>query len=254
VTGRRVTPVVEIVATSHPYRPLVGVIGGVGPLSTAYFLERLIRLTDAHHDQDHIDAIVFNHAGIPDRTDYLVGRSDVDPGPILAADARRLEAFGSSFLVMPCNTAHYFYQTIERAVAIPFISIVDVTVAEALRRYPTAKAVGLLATEGTVASGVYHNAFQKYGVEVIVPDLDDQAVINNVIYEQVKAGLPVDVAAIRVIARKLVGSGASVVLLGCTELSVVALDHHLLIDPIFLDTMETLVRATIIEAGHHVRR
>jgi aspartate racemase len=187
----------------------VGVIGGVGPLATAYFVQRVVQRTRAERDQDHVDMVVLNHATIPDRTDYVLGRSQADPGPVLARDARRLEEFGVSFLVMPCNTAHYFTQQVLDAISTPFVSIVDVTVAAARERVPDLRTVGLLATAG-------HGA-QRVGVG------------------------------------RLVDRGASVVVLGCTELSVAAVDHDLLDEPPFLDSMDELVRATIEAAGHEVR-
>lgn len=233
--------------------PPVGVIGGVGPLATAYFLQRVVQLTDADRDQEHVDLVVLNHATVPDRTDFVVGRSALDPGPVLARDARRLERFGVSFLVMPCNTAHYFTQQVLDAITVPFVSIVDVTVAAARRRAPGLTTVGLLATAGTVASGVYEDAFAVHGIEVVTPDEADQARVNTVIYDQVKAGRPADPDELRAVAAGLVERGAGVVVLGCTELSVAAVDHGLLDEPPFLDSMDELVRATITRAGHRVR-
>ncbi|WP_407317673.1 amino acid racemase [Isoptericola halotolerans] len=233
--------------------PPVGVIGGVGPLATAYFLQRVVQLTDADRDQEHVDLVVLNHATVPDRTDFVVGRSTLDPGPVLARDARRLEDFGVSFLVMPCNTAHYFTQQVLDAITVPFVSIVDVTVAAARRRDPALTRVGLLATAGTVASGVYADAFAAYGIEVVTPTVEDQDLVNAVIYDQVKAGQPADPDALRAVAARLVDRGAGVVVLGCTELSVAAVDHGLLDEPPFLDSMDELVRATIVRAGHRVR-
>lgn len=232
---------------------LVGVIGGVGPLATAYFVQLLVQLTDARTDQEHVNAIVFNHASIPDRTAYVLHESSADPGPVLAADARRLAACGADFLVMPCNTAHYFTQQVIDASPVPFLSIVDVTVAAALRRHPGVQRVGLLATAGTVAAEVYHHAFAAHGVEVIVPDADDQAVVTSIIYEQVKAGLPSDVGQLRAVAGRLIDRGAAVVVLGCTELSVAAVDHGLLNDPEYLDSLDQLARETIVRAGRRVR-
>jgi aspartate racemase len=231
----------------------VGVIGGVGPLATAYFLQRVVQRTVAGRDQDHVDLVVLNHATIPDRTEFVLGRSAADPGPVLARDARRLEDFGVRFLVMPCNTAHYFTQQVLDAITVPFVSIVDVTVAAARARVPGLERVGLLATAGTVASKVYDDAFAAHGVDVVVPDADDQGVVNAVIYDQVKAGRPADPDALRGVAARLVERGASVVVLGCTELSVAAVDHGLLDEEPFLDSMDELVRATIEGAGHQVR-
>ncbi|MCB7138102.1 aspartate/glutamate racemase family protein [Cellulosimicrobium marinum] len=234
-------------------RAPVGVIGGVGPLATAYFLQLVVALTDAERDQDHLDMVVLNHATIPDRTAFVLGRSTQDPGPVLARDAQRLEAFGVSFLVMPCNTAHYFTQQVLDAVSVPFVSIIDTTVQAARERVPGLTTVGILATAGTASSGVYQDAFAARGVEAIVPDEADQALVSQIIYEQVKAGRPVDIATFRAVAGRLVARGASVVVLGCTELSVVAVDHDLLADPVYLDSMDQLARATIRRAGHRVR-
>lgn len=239
--------------TAPNSQPLVGVLGGVGPLATAYFLERVVSSTEAERDQDHLDLLVYNHSTVPDRTDFLLGKSPDDPGPVLADDARRLEAFGVDLIVMPCNTAHHFTRQVINAITVPFISIIGVTVAEARRRNPDLKVVGLLATEGTVDCRVYHDAFAAHGVEVVAPDAGDQEIINSIIYDQVKAGQPVDLDALLGVVERLVERGAEVIVLGCTELSVIAIDHDLLTNPLFLDSMEELVHATITRAGHQVR-
>ena len=113
--------------------------------------------------------------------------------------------------------------------------------------------MGLLATAGTAASGVYQDAFARHGVEALVPDDADQALVSQIIYEQVKAGRPVDIETFRAVAGRLVERGAQVIVLGCTELSVVAVDHDLLADPLYLDSTDQLARATIRRAGHRVR-
>ncbi len=234
-------------------RPLVGVIGGVGPLATAYFLGKIVRLTEAERDQDHLDVVVFDHAAIPDRTAFILGDSTEDPGPVMADDARRLAAFGADFLVVPCNTAHNFTDEVEAAVEVPVLSIIGETVAEAQARVPGLAAVGLLATSGTATSGVYQRALAAQGVECLLPDDADQAAVMAVIYEQVKAGLPGDVETVRAVAGRLVDRGAQAVVLGCTELSVVAEDEGLLAEPLFVDSLDVLARATIHRAGGRVR-
>ncbi len=247
----------ELPVGEHPgsaqSEPLVGVLGGVGPLATAYFLQRVIELTRAERDQDHLDMVVLDHATIPDRTAFVLGRSPQDPGPVLARDARRLEAFGAAFLVMPCNTAHHFTQQVVDAVDVPFVSIVETTVAAVRARIAGRTTVGLLATEGTVAARVYQDAFAAHGIETIVPDDADQAVVSAVIYDQVKAGRPVDLPALQGVVARLADRGAAAVVLGCTELSVAAVDHDLLADPLYVDSLDQLARATIVRAGHEVR-
>lgn len=239
--------------------PLVGVIGGVGPLATAYFLDKVVRLTRAERDQDHVDLVVFNHASIPDRTAYVVGTLDwdgalpQDPGPVMADDARRLEAFGADFLVLPCNTAHTFTDEIARSVTVPLLSIVDETIDEAQRRVPDLARAGILATTGTLRCGVYDRVLAERGIAPVHPGDADQETVMAIIYEQVKAGRPVDLAALRGVVQRLADDGAQVVLLGCTELSVVAQDEGLLDEPFYVDSLDVLARATIVRAGKSVR-
>ena len=236
-----------------PPAKTVGVLGGLGPLSTVYFLQKLVEMTDADQDQGHIDSIVLNHATIPDRTAFLLGRSDRDPGPVLARDALKLEALGVDFIVMPCNTAHYFTQKVLDAILIPFLSIIDATVKATRRRVPEAREVGLLATPGTVASQVYHAAFERFGIAVRTPMPADQDIVMRIIYDQVKAGRRPDVEALQMVADRLADQGVPLVVLGCTELSVVAMDYDLLADIRFVDSLDQLVRATIEAAGRTIR-
>jgi len=231
----------------------VGVIGGVGPLATVYFLDKIVRLTEAERDQDHVNLVVFNHATIPDRTAFILGQSVENPGPVMAADARRLEQFGVSFLVIPCNTASHFTDEIVGATYVPVVSIVDETVAEAHARRPDARTVGLLATSGTGSSGVYQAALARRDIACVLPDDADQTTVSTIIYEQVKAGQPVDIEALRSVVAGLVARGAELVLLGCTELSVVAEDFGLLADELFVDSLDVLARRTIERSGHRVR-
>lgn len=235
-------------------RPPVGVIGGVGPQATAYFLDMVVRLTAADRDQDHLDMVVLNHASIPDRTAFILGESDEDPGPVMAEDARRLAAFGVDFLVLPCNTAHHFTREIEDAVDVPLVNIVAETVAEVRRRVADLTAVGLLATSGTVRAGVYQRAIEEAGARTVLPDAQGQASLMRIIYDQVKAGRPVDVEEFRALVAGLRAQGAQAVVLGCTELSVVAADFDLLAqDAGLVDSLDVLARRTIERAGGTVR-
>ncbi len=230
----------------------VGVIGGVGPAATVCFLDLVVRHTAADRDQDHVDLVVLQHASIPDRTAYILGRSDEDPGPVMAADARRLEHLGVGFVVVPCNTAHHFTDEVAAAVDVPVLSIVDETADEVATRPGTAR-VGVLATSGTLAARVYQRALEARGLEPIVPDDADQDVVMGIIYDQVKAGRPADVAALHGVADRLAARGADVVVLGCTELSVVAAEHDLLADARYVDSLDVLARRTVERAGYPLR-
>lgn len=230
----------------------VGVIGGVGPAATVCFLDKVVRLTAAGRDQDHVDLVVLQHSTIPDRTAYILGASPENPGPVMADDARRLTALGVGFIVVPCNTAHFFTQEVEAASGVPVLSIVDETLDEVVARGDVGT-VALLATSGTLASGVYQRAAQARGLRVVEPEPDEQVVVMSVIYDQVKAGRPADVPALTGVAEALLARGAQVALLGCTELSVVADEAGLLADPRYVDSLDVLARRTVTRSGHTLR-
>ncbi|MFC5381952.1 aspartate/glutamate racemase family protein [Aquipuribacter nitratireducens] len=230
-------------------RRLVGVVGGVGPLATAYFLDRVVRLTDAATDQEHVDLVVHQRASIPDRTAFLLGRSDADPGPVMAACARELVQLGAEAVVLPCNTAEPFLPVVQAEAGVEVVGIVRATVAEAVGTVPGLDRVGVLATDGTLAARTYHDELARVGAEAVVPDPADQAVVMRVIYEQVKAGREVDVAALAAVADRLAARGAQCVVLGCTELSVVAASTTALTVATVVDSVEALARATIRLAG-----
>lgn len=241
----------------------VGVLGGAGPLATVLFMERVVRLTDAARDQDHVDMMVLQHATVPDRTAFVLGRSLDDPGPVLVAGARRLARAGAGFLVLPSSTAHAFAATIAAATPLPLLSAVDVTVSAVLARDawtgrfsgPRPEAVGLLATEGTVASGVYADALGARGIKTLVPDVAGQAAVTSLVHDGVKAGRGGDLTALEGVVADLRRRGAGAVVLGCSELSVAAeaTPVHLLPDVVLVDSLDELARATVLRAGRRLR-
>ncbi len=222
---------------------IVGVLGGMGPEATVDFMSRVIRLTPADRDQDHLRMLVDSNPHVPNRQDALL-RDGEDPGPALAAMARGLETAGADFLVMPCNTAHAFSDAIEAAVSIPLVSIIDVTV-EACGR---AAKVGVLATDGCLASGVFQQVLAERGKDAILPDAVETEALMRLV-TRIKAGdTGADIAdGMRNLAQALVARGAGVIIAGCTEIPLV-LDAGMLGVPLVSST-EALARATVAFAG-----
>lgn len=244
----------QVTAEQGWREPVVGVMGGLGPLATATFLRFLAALTPAERDQDHLDLVVLSHATTPDRTARILDAARPDPTPVMAADARRLQQLGVAFVVMPCNTGHWFLHEVEGGLEVPVLSIVDATVQAAIARAGAAGRgsarvrVGVLATDGTRAAGVYDRALEAAGAQAVLPDEADQAAVMRVIYEQVKAGRPVDLPAFLGVVDRL-AQRCEVVVLGCTELSVVYDEHALAGDRRLVDSLDSLARATLRRAG-----
>ncbi|WP_051209291.1 aspartate/glutamate racemase family protein [Propionicicella superfundia] len=229
----------------------IGVLGGVGPLATVYFMDRIVALTDAATDQEHVNLVVLQHATIPDRTAFIVGRSEADPLPVMLADARALEAVGVIAIAMPCNTAHRFHTELAASVRVPFLSIIDETIARARRRVPGLRRLGVLATDGTLFARTYHLACEAAGLECVVPAPETQAEVMDVIYNGVKAGVPVDRERFDALAGHLRDRGAEAVVLGCTELSI--LGHDLGLAPDVVDSLDALALRTIEVSGKSVK-
>ncbi len=228
----------------------VGIIGGIGPLSTVYFMDMLVRMTDASTDQEHINSIVFNHATIPDRTKYILGLSEENPLTEMLDDAKKLENIGASFIAIPCNTAHYFFKSIQEAISIPMLNIVEEAVKHAKDR--DVKRLGILATDGTIASRTYQTFCEDMGIECVVPDKESQRSIMKIIYDGVKAGKGVDMSEFMSIADGMRERGCEALICGCTELSILYKDFRLDRE-IFIDSLEVLARRTIEMCGKRVK-
>lgn len=110
-------------------KPLMGILGGLGPMASAYFYELITAHTKAERDQDHIDIILSSRSSTPDRTAFITGESDDSPLPFMVQDAKRLEAYGADAIVIPCNTAHYFIDEVRKSVSVPVPSIIEETAA-----------------------------------------------------------------------------------------------------------------------------
>jgi len=199
----------------------IGVVGGMGPWATLDFFEKVLRATPVRRDQEHLRLIIDNNPKIPDRGPAILGDGE-DPTPALVATARNVEAAGADLIVIPCNTAHYFFQAIQAAVRVPVVHIMQEVAGAASRRFPRIGRVGLLATRATVATGLYQDAFRPLGAAVVVPDQHGQEVIDRLIYAIKAQGVDDALRSAGVaVGRGLNRAGAEAMILGCTELPLV---------------------------------
>jgi aspartate racemase len=167
-------------------KKVIGILGGMGPLATADLFQKITLHTAASCDQDHPRVCIDSNTNISDRTAALL-HGGADPVPEMVKSAQRLESIGADLLIMPCNTAHNFYDAVASSVSIPVLHMIAIT-RDALRSRGV-KCAGLLATDGTVQTGIYQRTFEGSGVELLTPDhSEDQAAVMDIIYNGVKAG------------------------------------------------------------------
>lgn len=227
----------------------IGIIGGMGPLATADLFRCIIDNTQADCDQAHIPILIDNNTAIADRTAYILHGGE-DPRTQLILSARRLEAAKADFLLIACNTAHYFYQDIASGIGIPLLHMPLLTAAYV--REQGYRRVALLATDGTLQTGIYTDAFRAYDVEAILPQGEHQQAVMGLIYDGVKAGdAQYDTATFRAALTALLNKGAEAFVLGCTELPVAFIQYQLPGNTI--NPTEVLAKAAILQAGAQVR-
>lgn len=215
---------------------LLGILGGLGPMSGIYFCEMLTQHTYAQKDSDHLNFLLSSRADTPDRSSFILGFSSEDPTPRMRSEAKRLEAAGAELLVIPCNTAHYFYSKVAEAVDIPILNIIEETAK--LCAIEKTKKVGVLATEGTISSGAYKDIFNSYGIEIAKLTNDEQNFITETIFDRIKSGLKPDTERFIALCDKLFNNGCERIILGCTELSLIKKEHTL--PNYVIDSLEVL--------------
>ncbi|WBA84843.1 aspartate/glutamate racemase family protein [Endozoicomonas sp. GU-1] len=196
---------------------MLGILGGMGPLATVDFMQKVIALSLANSDQEHLPMLVHNVPQIPDRSACIL-QGGKDPLPSLLQGLKRLENAGAMCIVIPCNTAHYWFGALQAHSTVKMISIIDVVCQELVRRGITN--VGLMATNATVAAGIYKQRVGALGGECQVPDDLAQQQLMTAIYD-IKAGRPEQGSrGMQMVFDGLLAGGAEAVILGCTEIPI----------------------------------
>lgn len=197
---------------------VLGVLGGMGPLATVDFLRKLIDETPAARDEDHIPIIVYSVPQIPDRPRAIAGDGE-SPLPALLEGLRILEHAGAVAIAIPCNTAHYWYDAMQRQSDVLILHIADATLAQLKKHHDGDKTIGLIGTQGTLAAGFFQQRLAAHGYRCIVNTAADQEELVLPAIQHVKRN---ELAAAGALAEtaiaKLVASGATAVLLACTEI------------------------------------
>ncbi|MCI9420748.1 MAG: aspartate/glutamate racemase family protein [Eubacterium sp.] len=223
----------------------VGVIGGLGPMATIYYLEQVTKMTDAKKDQEHLKILMESIPDTPDRTHYILEKKGTSPLPSLIKAGQELTRLGAGFLAIPCVTAHYFYEPLCGALQIPVLSLCEDTAIEMSAK--KIKRAGILATEGTIQSRVLEQVFEKYGIESVYPDSSAQQLVMEMIYGKIKKGTFPDREDIQIVKHSLLEKGAQKIVLGCTELSLLKKEYPL--DTLYVDMLEILAQKTVLFSG-----
>ncbi len=201
----------------------VGILGGMGPEATVDLMHRVIRATPATDDCDHIHLVVDNNPQVPSRIKALIEKTGQDPLPCLQDMARKLEAWGVDFLAMPCNTAHYYHERIQNVVGIPLLNMIDISGTAVLHDSPRIQAVGILASSAVLDLRLYDQEFAAQNIAVVHPEFEPQQRLMQAIRTIKTCNYShLEHKALQAPADSLLSNGAEVIVIACTELSILA--------------------------------
>jgi len=230
-------------------RKKIGIVGGMGPLATAELFRMLVERTKSPSDAGHIRIFIDDNPQIPDRTAAILHGGE-SPVPAILASARALERLGADFILIPCNTSHFFLDEIQAGLSVEVLDMVRET-ARTLAGRGIGK-IGILATTGTVAGRIYQTRFASMGMESVLPDSAQQESVMDFIYSGVKAGRrDYDTSRFRATVDALLERGAETILLGCTELAAGCVRYGVEL-PCSVDPMEILAESAIVKAGYEL--
>lgn len=231
----------------------IGILGGMGPDATVNMFNLIIRFTKAGTDQEHIPVIIVSDPKVPDRSAAILSGGP-SPLPMLAEGAKKLEDAGADLIVMPCNTAHYYYDEIIKHINVPFLHLQRETIRYIKNMKRGLASFGLLATTGTIETGLYQGLFDEEGLKLITPDRKGRAKIMESIYGEkgLKAGFTEEPRRLLLeVIEHLKGQGAESIIAGCSEISFALKAEELglpVIDPIAIT-----VKAAILEVGYELK-
>ena len=231
---------------------IIGILGGMGPAATADFYGKLVAMTPVQRDQDHLRTVIWSDPTVPDRTEALLGRGP-DPTPWLLRGCRVLREAGATVIAIPCNAAHAFVPRFAEQAGLPIVHMIDEVAKHLAALDPPIGTVGLLATNGTIRSGLYQDWLGRVGLDLVLPDPASQAEEVTAAIRALKAGERGAAVAepLRWAAKRLVDRGAQAVIAGCTEIPLGLAPAE--VDVPLIDPAAVLARALIRRARPDTR-
>ena len=229
----------------------IGILGGMGPMATADLYIKILAMTRADRDCDHIRIYIDSDGQIPDRTAAILYGGE-DPVPEMTCALRNLEKCGADCVLLPCNTAHCFLPRLQALTDTPILDMTRIAARRCRELFP-GRRPAILGTRGLLATGLYARAMAEEGLDCLIPNDEEQGRLMHLIYDVVKASLPMEPEkeTWRSLLEGLRARGAEVFLLACTELPILA--NTLELEGPFLDPTEELAREAILYCGYELK-
>lgn len=229
---------------------IIGILGGMGPEATIDLFQKIVKLTPAHQDQEHLRIIIDNNPKIPDRSKAILYNGE-NPLPELIKTAQNLQKAGADFIIIPCNTAHFYYNEIQKMVSIPILNMIEETALYLHNNFPYIKKVSLFATKGTYQAGLYESYLKSFSIELLIPQKEEQDQLMEIIYG-VKSGKDLNFLKKQLIkiAQTQIQIGTQAIIAGCTELPLLLKNGDIeipIVDPTLILAKKAIEKAKYVE-------
>ena len=223
----------------------LGVIGGMGPLATVSFYERVVLNTVAKCDNEHIDMVVLSHASMPDRTKCIIENKGGEFLEVIKKDFKILEDIGVEAVAIPCNTSHYFFNEFKKFTGLRIINMIEETILEVKKR--GIEKVAVFGTLGTLNSKVYEKYANQHGILVKEVSSEDKQVVMDIIYDIKETNALDGRRFVDILSRYC--DDETVGIIACTELSLLDIPR----DINTIDALDVLVKRSIELSGAVVK-
>ena len=224
----------------------LGVIGGMGPLATVKFYDKVVLNTEAHNDNEHIDLIVLNHSTMPDRTRCIIENKDTEFLNEIKKDLEILDKIGVDVVAIPCNTSHYFYDEFKNFANLKIINMIEETILEIKGR--GIQKVAVFGTLGTLNSKVYNKYAEKNGIEVKELSLEDKKSVMDIIYKIKETNNLENKDFIEILNKYC--DDETIGIIACTELSLLDISKNINT----IDALDVLVNKSIEYSGAKIKK
>lgn len=223
----------------------LGVIGGMGPLATVSFYERVVLNTVAKCDNEHIDMVVLSHASMPDRTKCIIENKGGEFLEVIKKDFKILEDIGVEAVAIPCNTSHYFFDEFKKFTGLRIINMIEETILEVKKR--GIEKIAVFGTLGTLNSKVYEKYANQYNLLVKEVSPEDKQAVMDIIYDIKETNCLDGRRFVDILSRYC--DDETVGIIACTELSLLDIPE----DINTIDALNVLVKTSIELSGAVVK-
>jgi aspartate racemase len=223
----------------------LGILGGMGPQATADLFQKIIDLTDAASDSEHMRIYIDNHPQIPDRIAAIL-KGIGDPLPALTESLSKLEACGADIIAIPCVSAHFFLPSLQKAAKSQILDMLELIVQACHKRFPGQRA-GLLSSVATARAGLVSKRLESAGIPTISPRPDHQLQLGDLILHVKAKQIEQIPEPFKMITAEMHKRGADYFILGCTELPIITQTYDF--PYLFLDATQELALGAIMACG-----